>query len=100
MESLGKIAGFAGDGLTFVGSLCLAVDALFKRREQAVLSAQRLVADDFRESAETRDGEAMTPVLIDERALAKSVRYAWIGAVLLALGFACLFVSRLCGSGV
>jgi hypothetical protein len=100
MEGVARAAGFLGDGLTFVGSLFLAVDALFKHKEQATLSKRKLVAEDFPGSAETRGGQPMTVRSLEATAMAKSVHFAWVGAILLSLGFACLFISRLCEVGV
>jgi hypothetical protein len=94
MAGVARTTGFLGDGLTFIGSIFLAVDALFKLRERKMLDRRRLVAMDFPGSAETRDGQPMTVKSIEERATAKSVHLAWIGAILLTSGFACLLISR------
>jgi hypothetical protein len=96
IEGVARAAGFLGDGLTFVGSLFLAVDALFKRKEQMLAARRSAIARDFPDSAQTKDGQLLTPAWIEEDALQRSILWARIGAVLLVLGFACLLVSRWC----
>lgn len=96
MESVARVAGFLGDGLTFVGSLFLAGDALFKRKEQMLAARRGVIVRDFPGSAETKDGEPLTSVWIEEDALERLILWARIGAVLLVFGFACLLISRLC----
>ncbi len=95
MQGYARLAGFLGDGLSFAGSLCLAYDALFKRKEQAVAAQKLQIVIDFGDSAQNRDGATMTQDSIAEAELAKSVRWARVGAVLLAMGFLLLFLSRL-----
>jgi hypothetical protein len=90
-----KVLGISGDSLTFAGSISLAIDALFKKADQAYLAAARMIRRDFGRAAQTGDGSALDPEKEEQKSMDKAVRYAKIGAGLLAFGFALLLWGRI-----
>jgi hypothetical protein len=92
-----RALGITGDSITFIGGIFLAIDALFKKEEQIHLAAEKLIAKDFGESAQNKEGGHLDPTRTEEKTLARSVIYAKIGTGLLTLGFGCLLLVRILG---
>lgn len=90
-----KAMGIGGDSLTLLGSISLAIDALFKKQEQIQLAAQKLIKSDFGTAAQDEGGGHLDPTKLEEEAIDKSVRFAKIGACLLVAGFVLLLLTRI-----
>jgi hypothetical protein len=90
-----KAMGIGGDSLTLLGSISLAIDALFKKQEQIQLAAQKLIKKDFGAAAQGEDGGHLDPKNLEEEAIDKSVRFAKLGACLLLAGFVLLLLTRI-----
>jgi hypothetical protein len=95
--SIGTWFGFAGDFLTFLGGLVLAVDALLEERK----------LNKIKDWAETVQSPALARVVITRKGvqlrneqdvelsfLRQSYKRAVCGTLILTLGFICLFVAR------
>jgi hypothetical protein len=93
--AIAAILGFAGDTLTFVGGLILALDALGRdqefRRQQQLWKA----VVDLKGIELVKYGIKLTSdKSIEHVFIRQSVRRAFWGAAILALGFVFLFASR------
>ena len=89
--------GFAGDALSFVGGITLAIDAL--RQEQTLKKhrawLQTIDDPELKGIVLTLDGVKLrTGRDVELSFVRRSKRLAFIGAGILAIGFLCLFVSR------
>jgi hypothetical protein len=90
-----KAIGITGASLTLAGGISLAIDALFKKREQIELAAAKLIKKDFPTVAQDAAGRQLDPHRIEQASIDKMVRFAKIGACLLVIGFAFLLLSRI-----
>lgn len=91
--------GLSGDTLTFVGGTILAIDAIGRQREfQKIQRTATAVSDPLLAKVKfTKEGVSLTSH--DDVELVfihRSVRRALFGSVLVALGFVCLLLARIC----
>jgi len=91
--------GLGGDTLTFVGAMILAIDAVGRQKEfQKIQRTAATVRDPLLKKVKfTKDGISLTSH--DDVELVfihRSVKRALCGSVILALGFVCLLLARIC----
>ena len=89
-----RCIGIAGDSLTFLGGLLLALEALGKKREWISIATKRTVARYF-PRAEDESGKSINPVKTEEDWVDRWHLIAQIGAVTLAAGFLLLLLLRI-----
>jgi hypothetical protein len=89
-----KAIGITGDSLTLAGGISVAIDALFKKREQIGLASAKRIREDFGTAAQDAAGRQLNPHRIEQASIDKMVLYAKIGACLLVIGFFFLLLSR------
>jgi hypothetical protein len=95
--SMSLAFGFVGDFLSFLGGTILALDAILEeRRLQGIRNWQRTIAaPELAGVVLTRTGVKLkSKDDVELSFVRQSAKRAALGAVILALGFACLFISR------
>jgi hypothetical protein len=90
--------GFAGDGITFLGGIILAIDAIGKQREfRNIQSTFKAVTNPLLSGVKlTKKGVSLTnrddvELVFIRRTVTRAI---W-GSCLLALGFICLLIARI-----
>ncbi len=89
-----KAIGIIGDSLTFVGSVLLSLEALFKQTERLSVDTKKTIVKFF-PSAEELEGDAVDPELVEKKWLKLWGWASKAGTILLAAGFAFLLLGRI-----
>lgn len=99
IDSLRTFLGFAGDVLTFVGSLVLSYDAFTRssqlRQARARKRSQNDLATESLTLSHAGRRRAINPSTIEEDDALRSVTLAKIGGIILSSGFLVLLVNRI-----
>lgn len=95
-----KELGILGDSLTFLGSIFLVLETLFRqriinRRRESVGTAEHLKKAGFRPT--DPQGTPINEQTVEDREARTGIALAWIGVSLLVLGFGVLLVKGIFG---
>lgn len=89
-----KALGVLGDSFTFIGSLLMAAEALWKKTERIAIATKKTIVKYF-PTAEDEKGKPVSPTVVEEKWSNRWNVASKSGVIVLAAGFALLLAHRI-----